>query len=128
VLFWYIMVSFVCVVIIFWTTCTPDDFVKETLASVPARRSSHKCSLMTDYTRCHWNVQVITPAGFNVLADIILLLYPFPIIFMANILPPLRYSLLFLFALYGLVTASAIIRVVLMTAGKFLQSENDFYT
>ena len=127
-LFWYIMVSFVCVVIIFWTTCTPDDFVKETLASVPAHRSSHKCSLMTDYTRCHWNVQVITPAGFNVLADIILLLYPFPIIFMANILQPLRYSLLFLFALYGLVTASAIIRVVLMTAGKFLQSENDFYT
>jgi len=54
-------------------------------------------------------------------------MYPFPIIFMANILPPLRYSLLFLFALYGLVTASAIIRVVLMTAGKFLQSENDFY-
>src|SRR5437763_854395 len=52
---------------------------------------------------------------------------PYPIIFMANILPPLRYSLLFLFALYGLVTASAIIRVVLMTAGKFLQSENNFY-
>ena len=122
------MVSFVCVVNIFWTACPPDDFVKETLASVPACMSSHTCSLMTDYTRCHWNVQVIAPAGFNVLADIILLLYPFPIIFMANILQPLRYSLLFLFALYGLVTASAIIRVVLMTAGKFLQSENDFYT
>ena len=81
---------------------------------------------MVEYTRCHWDVQVIAPAVFNVVADLILFLYPFPIIFMANIPKSLRYSLLFVFALCGLVTASAIVRVTLMTAGKLLQ-ENNIY-
>jgi hypothetical protein len=43
---------------------------------------------------------------------------------MAHIPSSLRYSLLFIFALCGLVTASAIIRVTLMTAGKFLEEGN----
>jgi hypothetical protein len=79
---------------------------------------------MIDYTRCHWDVQIIAPTAFNVVADLILFIYPFPIIFMANIPKSLRYSLLFVFALCGLVTASAIVRVMLMTAGKFLEGNN----
>lgn len=81
-------------------------------------------SLIVDYTRCHWDVQVIAPAAFNVVADLVLFLYPFPIIFMANIPKSLRYSLLFVFALCGLVTASAIVRVIYMTAGRLLQEGN----
>lgn len=79
---------------------------------------------MLDYTRCHWTVQVIAPAVFNVVADFTLFLYPFPIIFMANIPRSLRYSLIFVFALCGLVTASAIVRVTLMTAGRLLKEDN----
>jgi hypothetical protein len=81
-------------------------------------------TLMLDYTRCHWRVQVITPAVFNVVADIILFIYPFPIIFMANIPKSLRYSLLFVFALCGVVTGSAIVRVAFMTAENFLEQGN----
>jgi Fungal rhodopsin domain len=69
-------------------------------------------------------VQVIAPAVFNVAADIILFIYPFPIIFMANIPQSLRYSLLFVFALCGVVTASAIIRVAIMCTENFLQAHN----
>ena len=105
-------------------TCRPNDFVKETLASVPPSILSLYYPLMIEYTKCHWDVQVIAPAVFNVVADLILFLYPFPIIFMANIPKSLRYSLLFVFALCGLVTASAIVRVTLMTAGKLLQANN----
>jgi hypothetical protein len=43
---------------------------------------------------------------------------------MANIPSSLRYSLLFVFALCGLVTASAIVRVSLMTAENFLEEQN----
>ena len=35
ILFWYVVASFVCVVVIFWATCSPNDFITETLASVP---------------------------------------------------------------------------------------------
>jgi hypothetical protein len=127
VLFGYIVVSFISVVIIFWASCPPDDFVRETLSSSPPRISPlpvHSTKLMADYNRCHWKVQVITPAVFNVVADIVLFIYPFPIIFMANIPSSLRYSLLFVFALCGLVTASAIVRVSLMTAENFLEEQN----
>jgi len=67
---------------------------------------------------------VIAPTALNVTADVVLLLYPLPIIFMANIPRSLRYSLFFLFGLYGIVTASAIIRVTFMTGGKLLQEDN----
>jgi len=77
-----------------------------------------------DYERCYWKVQVITPAVFNVVADIILFIYPFPIIFMANIPKSLRYSLLGIFALCGVVTGSAIVRVAFMSAENFLEQGN----
>src|SRR5271155_701200 len=38
-LFWYVVGSFVCVVIIFWATCPPNDFITETLSSVPPSNS-----------------------------------------------------------------------------------------
>ena len=79
---------------------------------------------MGDYTKCHWKVQSITPGMFNVVADIVLFLYPFPIIFMANVPSSLRYCLLFIFSLWGFVTASAIVRVVLMTTMNFQAQEN----
>jgi hypothetical protein len=113
ILFYYICFSFFCVFVIFWSACPPNDFVTETLASSPPV-----------YTRCKWDVQVITPTAFNVTADVILFLYPFPIIFMANIPRSLRYSLLFLFGLAGIVMASSIVRVTLMTAGKLLEEGN----
>ena len=115
VLFYYVVASFACVIVIFWASCLPNDFVKETTSG----------SFPPHYQQCKWDVQVIAPAAFNVLADVILFLYPFPIIFMANIPQSLRFSLLFIFGVCGLVTASAIIRVTLMTAGKFLESEGD---
>ena len=80
--------------------------------------------LMVVYTRCRWNVQVITPAVFNVVADVVLFVYPSPIIFMANIPSSLRYALVCIFALCGLVTASAIVRVSLLTQPNFLQQQN----
>jgi hypothetical protein len=43
---------------------------------------------------------------------------------MANIPQSLRYSLLFVFAMCGVVTASGIIRVTLMAAGRFLEEDN----
>ena len=67
---------------------------------------------------------MIAPTALNVTADVVLLLYPLPIIFMANIPRSLRYSLFFLFGLYGIVTASAIVRVTLMTAGRLLEENN----
>src|SRR5437868_3016488 len=39
ILFGYIVASFVCVVIIFWASCPPNDFVTETLASSPPSTS-----------------------------------------------------------------------------------------
>ena len=116
-LFYYIVASFCCVIILFWASCLPDDFVAETTSG----------SFPPQYHRCKWDVQVIAPTVFNVIADVILFLYPLPIIFMANIPRSLRISLLFVFGLCGLVTASAIVRVTLMTAGKFLQSEQDIF-
>jgi len=127
ILFYYVCFSFVCVVVIFWAACPPDDFVTETLAATPSTTSlgsSMDITLNVDYTRCKWDVQVITPTAFNVTADVILFLYPFPIIFMANIPRSLRYSLLFLFSLAGIVMASSIVRVTLMTAGKLLEEGN----
>jgi hypothetical protein len=70
---------------------------------------------------CRWNIQVIVPAVINVVADAVLFIYPFPLIFMARLPRSLRYSLCGVFALFGLVTASAIVRVVLMTAGGFFE-------
>jgi hypothetical protein len=67
---------------------------------------------------------VIVPAVFNVIADVVLFVYPFPIIFMANIPKSLRYSLLFVFATCGIVPASAIVRVAIMTSENFLQRQN----
>ena len=61
---------------------------------------------------------------FHVVTDIVMFVYPFPIIFMANIPPSLRYSLLVIFALCGFVTASAIVRVVLMVTMNFLDEDN----
>jgi hypothetical protein len=81
-------------------------------------------ALTVEYDRCHWKVQVITPAVFNVVADTFLFIYPFPIIFMANIPQSLRYSLLFIFALCGVVTGSAIVRVAFMSAENFLEKGN----
>lgn len=124
ILFYYICFSFVCVVVIFWAACPPNDFVTETLASSPPSTANNRHSLTLDYTRCKWDVQVITPTAFNVTADVILFLYPFPIIFIANIPRGLRYSLLFLFGLAGIVMASSIVRVTLMTAGKLLEEGN----
>lgn len=83
--------------------------------------------LILDYTKCHWETQVIAPAVLNVVADVILFVYPFPIIFIAKIPNSLRYSLLFVFALCGFVTASAIVRVIIMTAGRFLDDPNNLY-
>jgi len=83
--------------------------------------------LILDYTKCHWQAQVIAPAVLNVVADAILFIYPFPIIFMAKIPNSLRYSLIFIFALCGFVTASAIVRVIIMTAGRFLDDPNNLY-
>jgi len=117
VLFYYIVASFGCVLVVFWASCLPNDFIRETTAG----------TFPPVYHRCKWDVQVIAPTVFNVIADVILFLYPFPIIFMANIPQSLRISLLFIFGLCGLVTASAIVRVTLMTAGKFLQSEEDIF-
>jgi hypothetical protein len=34
-LFWYIVFSFVCVVVIFWASCPPTDFVNEVVESIP---------------------------------------------------------------------------------------------
>ena len=126
VLLGWIIFSFTCVVIIFWTTCPPGDFVTETLASEPPRIYSLEIDANhnLDYERCYWKVQVITPAVFNVVADIILFIYPFPIIFMANIPKSLRYSLLGIFALCGVVTGSAIVRVAFMSAENFLEQGN----
>jgi hypothetical protein len=43
---------------------------------------------------------------------------------MANIPRSLRYSLLFLFGLAGIVMASSIVRLTLMTGGKLLEEGN----
>jgi hypothetical protein len=44
---------------------------------------------------------------------------------MANIPSSLRYSLLFVFAMGGVVAASAIVRLILMTAGDFLRFQDE---
>jgi hypothetical protein len=71
-----------------------------------------------------WKFQSIAPGMFNVVTDLLLFLYPFPIIFMANVPSSLRYCLLFIFSLWGFVTASAIVRVVLMTTMNFSEQQN----
>jgi hypothetical protein len=36
-LFWFILTSFCCVLVIFWASCPPADFVAETLTAYPPR-------------------------------------------------------------------------------------------
>lgn len=38
-LFWFVLGSFVCVIIIFWSVCPPNDFVEETVSSFPPSTS-----------------------------------------------------------------------------------------
>src|SRR5277367_4174066 len=42
-MFWYVVSSFVCVVVLFWATCPPGDFISETLSSVPPSTSQFRC-------------------------------------------------------------------------------------
>ena len=126
VVFGWICVSFTIVIIVFWSACPVNTFISETMQQTDRLHlCMHLFGLLTEaYHRCRWNLQVIVPSIFNVVADLILFVYPFPIIFMANIPRSLRYSLLGVFALCGLVTASSIVRVVITLAGGFLSKAN----
>lgn len=124
IMFGYICLSAVTVVIVFFASCPVENFINDRILTSESSPPNGTIPLIWTYAEsggCRWNIQVIVPAVINVVADAVLFIYPFPLIFMAKLPPSLRYSLLGLFAVFGFVTASAIVRVVLMTAGGFLQ-------
>ncbi|KAH6884888.1 hypothetical protein B0T10DRAFT_492941 [Thelonectria olida] len=97
-LWWFIVISFVIVLITTLADCQPMHLMWSV--------EKHKCQKALG--------NLVTMAVFNILTDIALIIFPFPILRYIKINTKARLPLIFLFCLAGFVVAITIIRLPLI--------------